>query len=261
MEPPYALISAAPPSETALLDFARARVSREMIHEIALNDRGDDAEIHELAILKQLAPAPTLGLLPWHPLEVLELQRWSEPDQAYTDHPPEGSKGHLKRLFACTILLRNVAFVFRDDRNGEFFVETSAATVFRLVLSCIALGSQFSQLALGFLLWLHAKQSHPMLRPFVSFGVLLFQIQEDLARACLMDTCAWVEAEENSAREQLGRDVHSARWLIGLSYQEDHSERRAPWTDTFAQLIAAGVGQLPPDVARVLQQMLNRLAE
>src|SRR5271170_3085870 len=167
MEPPSALIAAAPPSETALLDFARApsRVSREMIHEIAMNDRERDVEIYELAISRQLASHPTLGLLPRHPLEVLQLQGVST---------PESSRGHLKRLFACTILLRNVSFVSSEDWDDEwFFITTSAATVIQLVRSCIALGSQYSRLALGFLLWLHSKQSDPMLRPFVSFGVLL----------------------------------------------------------------------------------------
>jgi hypothetical protein len=43
MEPPASLLAVAP-SEAALLDFVRApsRVSREMIHEIAMNDRGND---------------------------------------------------------------------------------------------------------------------------------------------------------------------------------------------------------------------------
>jgi hypothetical protein len=213
MDPPSALIAIAPPSETALLDFARApaRVSREMIHEIALNDWGRDVEIHELAILKQLAPSPTIGQLPWHPLEVLELERWTEPDVAHLDRPPEGSQGHLKRLFACTILLRNVAFVASEDWDEKFFIATSAATIIQLVRSSIALGSEVSRLALGFLLWLHGKQSHPMLRPLVSFGVLLLQIQEGLPG--VPETCDWVEEDEKLAREQLGDDVHSARWL------------------------------------------------
>jgi hypothetical protein len=238
MDPPTALMAAAPPSETALLDFARApsRVSREMIHEIALNDRGEDAEIHELAILKQLAPAPPLGLLPWHPVEVLELQRWCKSDSA---------RDHFKRLFACAILLRNVAFVGNEDRKAEYFVGTSAATVIQLVRSSIALGSEASRLTLGFLLWLHGKQNHPVLRPFVSFGVLLLQIHEGLTS--LLEICAWVEEDEKVAREELGDDVQSGRWLIGLNYQEDHVD-------------AARSGQLPPEAEAVLRQMRDRLS-
>jgi hypothetical protein len=135
-------------------------------------------------------------------MEVLELERWRKPDSA---------RAHFKRLFACTILLRNVAVVSSEETDGAFFVETSAATVIRLVISSIALGSEVSRLAVGFLLWLHGKQSHPMLRPFVPFGVLLLQIQEGLPS--VPETCDWVQEDEKLAREQLGDDVHSARWL------------------------------------------------
>jgi hypothetical protein len=249
-----------------LLEFARARVSREMIHEIALNDYGEDAEIHELAILKQLAAVPDLGVLPWHPREVLELQRWNEPERAHLDFPPEGSTGHLKRIFACTILLRNVGFVAFDsnqdwDGDVEFFIAISAATVIQLVRSSIALGSQASQLALGFLLWLHGKQSHPLLRPFVAFGVLLLQIQENLYGQSLLDTCAWVEAEENSAREQLEKndDVHSSRWLLGLNYQEDSRERTKIWADALARVIEARSPHVSPEAESALRRMHERL--
>jgi hypothetical protein len=114
MEPPARLLAVAPPAETALLDFVRApsRVSREMIHEIAVNDRGNNVAEYELAILKQLAPKPALGFLPWQQsMEVLELERaGSEPDSA---------RDHLKRLFACTILLRSVAFVSGEESDGR----------------------------------------------------------------------------------------------------------------------------------------------
>jgi hypothetical protein len=216
-----------------------------MIHEIAQNDRGNDPADYELAILKQLTPNPALGYLPWQKsMEVLELERNSK---------PESARGHFKRLFACAILLRNVAFVQSEDRHGEYFVETSAATVIRLLNSAIALGSQASRRALGFLLWLHGKQSHPMLRPFVSFGVLLLQVQEGLAN--LPETCAWVEEDEKLAREQLGDDVHSAKWLVGLNYQEDSRDQSELWADTLAQVLAAQSGQLPPEVESSLRRL------
>jgi hypothetical protein len=234
-----------------------------MIHEIAMNDYERDVEIHELAILRQLAPKPKLGVLPRHPLEVLELESHSKPDQAHLEQPPSGARGHWKRLFACTILLRNVAFVSREDEDldREFLIEKSADSVIRLVQSCIALGSQAPRLALGFVLWLHGNQSDPLLRPFVSFGALLLQAREGLCETSLLDTCAWVEAEENSAREQLGRDVYSARWLVGLNCQEGNARCRGAWMDTLAQVIAARSGHLPPEVETVLKRMLDRLRQ
>jgi hypothetical protein len=225
-----------------------------MIHEIAKNDYENDVAEHELGILKQLAPKPALGLPTWISIgEVLWLEQVSEPADV---------TGHSKRLFGCTILLRNVAFVTPPEAGeANFFVELQAASVIQLVRSAIVLGSAASRLALGFLLWLHDKQSHPMLCPFVSFGVLLLQIQEDLAPASLVETVAWVEAEENSARERLGREVHSERWLVGLHYQEDSRKDRARWTNTLAQAITVRSGQLPPDVESTLSLMIARMSE
>ena len=261
MDPPAQLLTLAPPSETALLDFVRARVSPQMIHEIAMNDYGRNVDVHELEIMRQLSPSPELGMVPWHPREVLELERWREPDEGDADRPPTGTPGHLKRLFACVLLLRNVAFVSPEDSDGdlysgEFFIDISAATVIQLVRSSIELGSQASRLALGFLLWVHAKQSHPHLRPFVSFAALLLEIQEDASDPSLLETCAWVESEENSAREQLEKsdDVHSSRWLVGLNYQEDMSTRSAVWAEALAKS-----GHVPPEVESALRRMHERL--
>jgi hypothetical protein len=263
MDPPAQLLTFAPPSETALLNFSRAHVSREMIHEIASNDYEKDILLHELGILQQLTPAPDLGLLSWHPREVLELERWNEPEEGDPDRPPTGTTGHLKRLFTCTILLRNVAFISNEEWDGdmEFFIAISAVTALQLVRSSIALGNQASRLACGFLLWLHGKQSDPLLRPFVSFGVLLLQIQEDPSGAGLLNTCEWAESEESSAREQLKKndDIHSSRWLLGLNYQECDRARRPTWADTVERVIAARAGHVPPEVESALRRMYERL--
>jgi len=237
-----------------------------MIREICLNDWKRNVDLHEFEVMKQLSPSPTLGLLPWHPREVLELARWTEPDVNDDNRPPTGTTGHLKRLFACTILLRNVAFVSPEDRpvdlcSGAYFIDISAATVIQLVRSSIALGSQASHLALGFLLWVHSEQNHPHLRPFVSLGALLLHIQEDLPGTNLLETCDWVEADEKLAREQLDEeDIHSSRWLVGLNYQEDSRDCPRFWVNTFAHVIAVRSGQLPPDVEAVLKLMLDRLS-
>jgi hypothetical protein len=266
MDPPAQLLTFAPPSETALLDFVKARASPEMIHEICLNDWARNVGVHELEIMRQLSPSPELGMLPWHPREVLELERWNEPEEGDADRPPTGTPGHLKRLLACVLLLRNAAFVSPEDSDGDlysgaFFIDISAATVIRLVRSSIELGSQASRLALGFLLWVHAKQSHPHLRPFVSFAALLLHIQEDLSAADALETCAWVERDEKLAREELDEDdVHSERWMVGLNYQEDMDDaHRELWTATFGQVIAARSGYVSPEVESALRRMYERL--
>src|ERR1700679_3868146 len=136
-----------------------------MLEEISANDWGEDTSVHLAGILAQLAPHPPLGLPPWHPREVLELERWSEPDEESPHGPPSGDRGHLKRLLACEILLRNGAYVNGpyDLSEEDFFLQTSAATLLQLTASALALG--IPDVALGFVLWLFEAQPHPGVRP------------------------------------------------------------------------------------------------
>ena len=101
----------AAPSDRALLEWIQAKVSRPMLEEISLNDYGEESADHLAGIQAQLTAHPPLGMLPWCPREVLELERWNDPDHPYMDKPPSGARGHIKRLLACTILLRNGAYV------------------------------------------------------------------------------------------------------------------------------------------------------
>ncbi len=68
----------ATPSESVLLDWLKARVSRLMLEEIAANDWGRETAHNLAGIEMQLGDSAPLGPLPWFPLEVLELERWKE---------------------------------------------------------------------------------------------------------------------------------------------------------------------------------------
>ena len=55
-----------------------------MMHEIAINDRGENAAAYELGISKQLAPKPTLGLTTWISIGgVLWLAQVAEPQDGW----------------------------------------------------------------------------------------------------------------------------------------------------------------------------------
>jgi hypothetical protein len=203
-----------------------------MLEEISRNDYGRQLIEHLAGIEAQLGATPPLGLLPWNPREVLELERWTEPDQPIADQMPSGERGHFKRLLACTILLRNVGHVHVGDGmyEEEFFVESSAATVIQLVLSAIALEEDAPEYAARLLLWVYVVQAHPALRPFAAFGVLLLAAHsgpDKLARVNLAGLCSWVLAIEAQCREALGDGVASERWLLGLNiYEKEDGENR-----------------------------------
>jgi hypothetical protein len=238
LEPPRRLCELAPPFETALLEWLRHKISRLMIEEISANDRDEDCARHFQGIATQLyRPEPPLGLISWHPREVLELQRWHEPDRAYVDHPPSGQRGHTKRLMACTILLRNVGHIDHIQRHSEeeFFVDTSAATLLRLTESALAIGGELPRLAIQFLLWLYQVQPYHIIRAFTAFSILLLVVNElGAGREPFQDLnatelCEWCIAVEKQSRAALGYRVSSELWLIGLSSQEDNKRDREEW--------------------------------
>ena len=112
-------------------------------------DYGEEAEEH----LAALRTVRDVGIFPakmgWVPGEVLELIRWSEPEQ--TDWKPgrAGELGHWMRAFCCAALLRAT----RAPWNYGDGVGTDS-TVVQLTLSLSALPVDFTSDAVRFLSWL-----------------------------------------------------------------------------------------------------------
>lgn len=263
----------APASECGLLEWLRLRVSSLMLEEMSKNDRGDDSAEHLAAIKTQLgAIKPPLGELPWCPLEVLELERWAK---------PESEHGHIKRLLACTILLRNAAYV--ADASKVDFLEGSASTLLRLACSAIALDpprpapprrqrararrrdrpEEAPLLALRFLLWFLEKQAHPEFRPFAAFCVLLLAVHVGLGEPTgedLLELCRWVQAEEGRRREALGERVRSERWLTGLDGWEDHKGQRELWVYIASQILLVPHPERTAEVQMALAALAERIS-
>jgi hypothetical protein len=203
------------------LDWLRPKISREMIAEISRNDYGEEVEEHFAAIVAELDGAGTRGIPPWNPREVLELERWSEPDEAYRSTPPTGARGHLKRLLACAILLRDAAYVEVANYGEEdFFVETSADSVLQLARSCLALDQDPPASAIGFLAWLFRLQKHPAFRPYVAFSLLAMAIAANATDADVIELCDWVIGVEDACRAaatELDWSPVSPAWLVGIN--------------------------------------------
>lgn len=262
LELPEAILIVAHPSETALLEWVRSQVSEFELREIAANDYGEEVPEHLAGIKVQLSEAPELGLLPWCPREVLELERWQEPDRSYDDSPPKGRMGHLKRLLACAILLRNAAYICNSnsvaDGDTLFFLDTSAATALRLARSAISIGAEAIPLALGFVVWTHSQIDYPFLTPFITFAILLLVGAGSFKRLTDRDSedlSQILVNEELRARLSLGEDVNNDKWLTGLNlYEED---RESQWREAADRVFASSSESLlmRPKLAEVLRRL------
>jgi hypothetical protein len=259
---PEFLLAIATASECTLVEWLQTKVSLLMLEEISANDYGQESAEHLAGIQAQLAADPPLGMLPWCPREVLELERWNDPDYPSMDKPPSGARGHIKRLLACTILLRNGAYVNGPYGLSEedFFLQTSAASLVRLTQSALAL--EIPVLGLGFMLWLFEVQPHAGLRPFTAFCALALAAATGFGSASereIIQACSWVDAEEARSRDALGHDVDSERWLIGINSYEGLRDRAEDWLLVARQALEEQQKAYSPKTAETLRRFSRKL--
>jgi hypothetical protein len=100
------LFDAFAPDADVLVRLIATHIDDDMLTEIADADYGKEQERH-LAELSNLRAGKVLAApMPWHPAEVLELFRWSEPSDPKHKPGRFGIEGHWMRAFACAALLR-----------------------------------------------------------------------------------------------------------------------------------------------------------
>gem|GEM_PF-2793375 len=230
---PNYLFALANPSETSLLEHLKGKVSRLMLEEISQNDYGEEAADHLAGIERQMNGSVEPTLLNWCPREVLELERWQEPSIAVEGNIKSFEREHLKRLLACTILLRSAGYQSLPAPLSaeDFFLETSAASLVQLTRSVVALESGFERPALAFVLWLYERQSYPRLQPFAAFcALLLMAAMPERCEADIARIYEWADAVEARCRADIGWDI-SDHWLLGLNRYEDDRKPRKRWQD------------------------------
>lgn len=256
---PKVLVKLGPPSKDDLLSALGARVSRSMLEEIAANDYGEEVPAHLAGIEAQIAPNAPLGKLDWCPREVLELQVWSEPDD-----DPDVMREHVKRMLACTILLRNAGCAVSESPCQDFFLEVSANTVAQLIRSIMAdTPIELSRTAgLGLLLWLYESQPFAPLQPFVAFGALILGASLAFGNATDSDVQTayqWMNDVETRCRSVLSSGAQSERWLVGLNPYVDGNDGRMRWISA-AETGFSHLNRRSDELKLPLQSMLEALS-
>ena len=240
------------PSETALLDWLNPQIDDSMLQEIAAADYGHRESEHFQALLPirdhQQIPIP----LEWVPDEVLELMRWSEPDDPHWAPGSAGTRGHLIRAFSCAVLLRVAAApkMWRHMDHDD--------TLIQLIGSVLTLGQAASESALRFLCWyalnVPAENEDD---PFFALGVLmlrvaLFQPGEDTAE--LIRLADWVTAVESKVRASEDT-VPEDEWLLGLTTGQKHDV----WRTLVPKVLRSTAQAFPGPAADAMQEIVNRL--
>jgi hypothetical protein len=138
------------PEPDILLREISQYVTDEMLEEISLADYGEDAEDHLLA-LRQVRDSTTFpSKMHWVPMEVLELIRWSEPEDPEWKPGRTGKFGHWMQAFSCAAILR----AEHEPYNYLYNNGCTDSTVIQLIFSLRALPVDLSSQALKHLSWL-----------------------------------------------------------------------------------------------------------
>jgi hypothetical protein len=200
-------------------------IDDDMLREIAAADYGSDIEQH-LGPLSKWRDHRVIPELKWHPREVLELIRWSQPESQNWKPGSSGRRGHLLRAFACATLLRSYA----KPENSDHWLSLNE-TVIQLFESIQALGEDYRPAGTQFLAWcfksLVLAQDAEQEAAF--FGVALLGLaanDKSYADGAIIGLCHWIELTVSYQVEQSHVPVTNNGWLLSISY---HNQRNEAW--------------------------------
>lgn len=252
---PPDLARAFPPSPNALLDLLRMRVDDGMLLDIARADYGNDADEHLRAVrvIRDTGAVPVA--LGWAPQEVLELIRWSEPEDPEWKPGDVGERGHLMRAFACAALLRAAA----EPGN---LLDGENSTLAQLVASTLALGRDAQVAAARFLAWRVPMLNPDEERPFFAFALLFLAVllrAERLSDQALATAGEWMIAEEAAEAQAQGDDVPTPEgpWLLRLTF---YGLRHSVWR-AFARRMLDEAAEVSAPARDTLQLIAVSLAD
>ena len=229
-------------------------VSNSMLWEIADADFGFENKQHSEALLPirdcQEIPIP----LRWIPSEVLNLMRWSEPEDL-TNPGSRGTRGHLIRAFCCAVLLKAA-----DEPETQDLINPVNETLIQMIASVLYLGREATESASHFLCWRILR--FPLWDneyPFFALGLLLlraalFRPGENGSDLKLL--AEWVIREEKRLRCYPLTLPVSESWLLGLTL---HDQRHDVWRRVAQDILLNTTKDFPHPAASAMRAVAIRL--
>jgi hypothetical protein len=207
-----------PPDPRSAVDYLRALIDEGMLREIAEADYAQDVEGHFSALKPIWEGGDLTELDHWFPMEVLELIRWSEPEDSDWKPGSTGSRGHKLRAFSCAVLLATPNF------------EPDKETLIQLVDSVSILGSEAQEAAARFLVWRLDTLGREEDRPFfaLALAAITQSLVDPLSNTMEQDLADWVAGEESFERAYLTGfhdSYQDSPWMFGLSFSDMRNQR------------------------------------
>lgn len=174
------------PERSAAVKYFRRLIDKGMLREIAEADYGLEADEHLAALDPIWRGAEFEDLHYWHPMEVLELMRWSEPESPNWKPGSTGNRGHKIRAFCCAVLLA--------ARNHE----PEKETLIQMLNSAYSLGDEALDASARFLSARIPELGREDDRPFfvLALAAIAQSLLSDLNIELEEELAAWIDAEE-----------------------------------------------------------------
>jgi hypothetical protein len=244
-----------PESEGLLREISK-HISDDMLREIAAADYGQGIEKH-LAALRQVRDT---GAFPekmyWYPMEVLELIRWSEPEDPDWKPGRAGEFGHWMRAFSCAAILR----AEHEPYNNLYNNGCTDSTIIQLIRSLRALPVDFNPQAVKHLAWLLLRPDpegrNDQVRVY-GVGLLWFALQiiPPVPDETLISLARWVfrRADELDWRPTAGG------WS-GLREMALNCQKKSSWELLGCEFCNLDLSKRPSDLRVWVQLIGEQLA-
>jgi len=246
------------PNVDALLDLLCPQVDDEMLREIAGADYGNDVELH-LAPLKLFRDARVIPELTWHPAEVLELIRWSEPDDPEWKPGGRGRQGHLLRAFSCATLLRAYPAP-PNEKVWHSFNETAV----QLVISLQVLDGELIPAGIRFFAWclehLAALDDEGTEAVFLGIALLALAARhEGVSDEAVVGLCRWIDDTVSALLpDKQWAATRRKNWLLSMNH---HDLRNTRWIEVGRRLYGWAEAQPSSDRATWVALIGRALSE
>jgi len=203
------------PNADELLRRVAQHVDAQMLDEIAAADYYRDVKEHRAHLQQIRADGSFAVPMRWHPQEVLELIRWSDPEDPSWKPGAPGERGHWMRAFACTSLLRAAG----ESENSELRNGWNQ-TLIQLIGSLCTVAPELYPAAAAFLAWLIPRvEQYNDTEELGFFAIGLLWLALHL-QAAVPDDVVVALSERIAAEARLasGHGPHAEGWLLGTTF-------------------------------------------